>query len=306
MDGAFTSWNLAAERLYGYSKSEVLGRFARDLSLPWPADLVGAIIEPMLRGEMPPPMETVQILNDGSHRDVSLAFSPVRDAHHGLTGVSCFGRDITARKQIEQALRVANAKLEAANRQLEILASTDGLTGLCSYRVFLERLEAEVQRATRYRHPLAVLILDVDNFKAYNDTYGHPAGDTALKQVAAVIQSSVRNTDLAARYGGEEFAVILTQTDRAQALIAAERIRCAVACAAWERRPITVSIGVSFLSASAADPEALVARADHALYCSKRHGKNCVTQDQQDEPEMAAMTALRQQTNAGRKFIEQN
>ena len=277
LDGAFVSWNASAERLYGYTKSQALGRRATALSLPWPADLVPEVLARLGRGDLIETNEVAYALRDGSRRDVSLTFSPLRDSQGALSGISCFGRDITARKQLDEALQKANAELEAANHRLQTLATQDGLTGLSNHRAFQERLEAEARRSSRYCQPLSLVMLDVDLFKSYNDTYGHPEGDAVLKRVALLLQSGVRDTDLASRYGGEEFALILTQTDRNDALSTAERIRAAIASAPWESRAITVSIGVCSLSMNAADPAALVACADQALYRSKKEGKNRVT-----------------------------
>jgi diguanylate cyclase (GGDEF)-like protein len=176
----------------------------------------------------------------------------------------------------KQELLQANAELEATNRRLAALATQDDLTGLSNHRAFQERLTAEVRRADRYQAPLVLIMIDVDHFKQYNDTYGHPAGDTVLKRIAVLLQSGIRDTDMAARYGGEEFALILPEMDRGSALTVAERVRAAVASAPWEKRAVTVSLGVCSLS-QAADPSALIVCADDALYRSKKNGKNRVT-----------------------------
>ena len=113
--------------------------------------------------------------------------------------------DVTDRKRYEGYVREAQRKLEEVNRQLEALATKDGLTGLKNHRAFAEQLEMEVERACRYDMPLSLAILDVDSFKAYNDSYGHPAGDAVLQSVARLLEANVREADLVARYGGEEF-----------------------------------------------------------------------------------------------------
>lgn len=125
---------------------------------------------------------------------------------------------------------------------------TDGLTGLKNHRTFKERLAEEYKLAERYDLPLSLMLLDVDKFKQFNDTFGHPAGDKVLQEVAKTIQDSTRNTDMVARYGGEEFVVILSHTERDAAFNLAERVRSSVEEVDWQQRAITVSIGVGSVS----------------------------------------------------------
>lgn len=186
-------------------------------------------------------------------------------------------RDITDRRQAELELADANAELAA-------LVRIDSLTGLANRRRFDEALEQAWSAALDRGHSLAVLMIDVDHFKQFNDTYGHQRGDTCLKQVGAAISSALFHPeDLAARYGGEEFAVILPQTSTDDAARVAERIRHAVH---ELRRPnlstragvVTVSVGVAAANAVVhGDAAALVRAADEALYTSKREGRNRTT-----------------------------
>ena len=168
-------------------------------------------------------------------------------------------------------------QLREANLQLAALATQDGLTGLKNHRAFKERLAEEFQRAARYQLPFSLLLLDVDKFKLFNDTYGHPAGDDVLKSVGKLLQESTRETDFTARYGGEEFVVLMPFTNIGDALALAERIRVAIETAPWQQRAITVSIGVSSLTRSVPSHSALVSAADTALYHSKQRGRNRVT-----------------------------
>jgi diguanylate cyclase (GGDEF)-like protein len=176
------------------------------------------------------------------------------------------------------------AGLAAANRRLEELATIDDLTQLTNRRRFSKVLEQEWQRAIRERIPLGLLMLDVDFFKRYNDTYGHQAGDGCLQRVAAVLASRARRpSDLAARYGGEEFAVVLPGADQAGAMAVGEWIRAEVE---RQRIPhgaspagdvVTVSVGVAVATpAPGTDPASLVAAADAALYRAKEGGRNQV------------------------------
>lgn len=176
-----------------------------------------------------------------------------------------------------QQLRDQQEKLRVANEQLKALATTDGLTGLKNHRTFKERLAEEYERSTRYNHPLSLMLMDVDKFKSFNDTFGHPAGDRVLRQVADRIKESTRTTDLVARYGGEEFVVMLPSTDRDDAFRLAERVREGVEEAPWEQREITVSVGVGTLTDLVKSQEEFVSLTDEALYHSKLTGRNRVT-----------------------------
>ena len=186
-------------------------------------------------------------------------------------------QDITERKRAEQQMQATNEWLAEANEHLNNLANTDGLTGLNNHRVFQERLAVEFERSARYQTPLSLLLLDVDKFKQFNDTYGHPAGDKVLKDVAKILQTAARNVDVVARYGGEEFVIILPEADTEGALSAAERVRAAIAGAAWDERDITVSIGVATFTLHTPTQAALIEQADKALYASKTAGRNRVT-----------------------------
>ena len=243
-----------------------------------------AAIEKCIQDGKPYEFEVRGIMNDGSLRWFHAIGQAVCDAQG--KPVRLFGtiRDRTEAKTQQQQLEAANAQLEAANTQLgfvnaqlQALATTDGLTGLKNHRSFQEKLTAEFERSRRYHTPLALLLLDVDKFKLFNDTYGHPAGDEVLKTVALLLQESARATDFVARYGGEEFVVVLPETDTEGALTLAERIREAIAEHEWAQRAITVSIGAATLQPATPDCAVLIEQADKALYLSKQNGRNQVT-----------------------------
>lgn len=187
---------------------------------------------------------------------------------------------------LEERIKLHTWELSEANRELQALSRQDCLTGLANRRFFDYQIELEVRRMQRDNKPLSLLMIDVDFFKNYNDSLGHPAGDSCLKQVAEVISEHThRGGDLAARYGGEEFAVILAGTDDSAAIILAENLRLAV-LARQLKHPdsrvspyITVSIGVAtLLPGSSCDAHELVEASDKALYTAKKAGRNRVEQ----------------------------
>lgn len=170
-------------------------------------------------------------------------------------------------------------------RKLEVEATVDDKTGLANYRVFHKRLREEWERSERYKLPLSIVMLDLDDFKHVNDSVGHLAGDRVLREFAVLVSGGARATDLAARYGGEEFAMILPHTDRARAERVAERVRAAVDEFSFlePEQPLrlTVSAGVATFddNPEIASAEQLIAAADRALYAAKNAGKNRVIVD---------------------------
>lgn len=184
--------------------------------------------------------------------------------------------DVHERHLIDQDLRMRQAELLVANAQLQALATTDGLTGLANHRRLQEQLHTSVEFSRRSGHPLALIMLDIDHFKRFNDTFGHPAGDNVLRVVSGVLRASVRLTDIVARYGGEEFAILMPGTDAAGAYETAERCRQAISTLTWEHWTITASFGVAAWTAERESPQELLAEADAALYIAKRGGRNRV------------------------------
>ncbi|WP_413164701.1 GGDEF domain-containing protein [Capilliphycus salinus ALCB114379] len=190
--------------------------------------------------------------------------------------------DISDRKRIEIALRQREIELRQVNQQLKQLSRTDPLTQIANRGYFETYLQQEWQRSIREKYPLSVILLDVDYFKRYNDTYGHPAGDYCLKQIAQSLKKSVqRPADLVARYGGEEFVIILVNTDEKGAVHLAEKIRREIqnlniphqASEVSDR--VTVSIGISTtIPTSETQPDRLIKQADEALYSAKQQGRD--------------------------------
>jgi diguanylate cyclase (GGDEF)-like protein len=192
-------------------------------------------------------------------------------------------RELLARVRVHYRVKALQDDLKEANARLEALATTDALTGLFNRRYFDTVLFAELRRTLRYRAPLSIVLLDIDRFKAVNDGYGHAVGDTVLCNVAGLITSRARSTDVAARYGGEEIVLVLPHTDARGAGELAERLRRAIAdlshVAGESDLRVTASFGIATYLASAEqlNPEELLRRADEALYEAKRSGRNRVS-----------------------------
>jgi diguanylate cyclase (GGDEF)-like protein/PAS domain S-box-containing protein len=218
-----------------------------------------------------------------SVRDLTFetAFASYHAPDGALAGVIGVATDITKNKQYERELEAYQKELEKINTELEARSITDRLTGLKNRHAFEERLVEEIKRADRYKTHLSLLMLDVDHFKQFNDTFGHLAGDQVLQHVARLIQERARSTDFVARYGGEEFVIILPNTDAAGALKLVERFRKVIGGASWGNRAVTVSIGASSLNAAIANGSLLVSEADKALYFCKQRGRNRVAHAEQ-------------------------
>jgi len=178
-----------------------------------------------------------------------------------------------------QELAGTNEALRRSNEELQLLSTTDSLTGLHNRHSLMALLDAELQRSGRNGAPFGVMMIDVDHFKRFNDTYGHLAGDQILRQLGALLRSELRSCDHAARYGGEEFVVILPEADLAGTLLVAERIRARAEStlrADGAAAATTLSLGLAVYPEHAAEAESLLREADTALYEAKRAGRNGV------------------------------
>ena len=182
----------------------------------------------------------------------------------------------------------SQAAISIENARLFELATTDGLTKLYVHRYFQLLLDRELKRSLRYNKSFSLIMMDIDNFKAFNDTYGHQLGDEVLKNVARAVKKISRSEDVVARYGGEEFIVILPETDAAQALIVAEKMRAIVESLeivhGEERLHVTISLGVASFPIHTGEKEKLILLADTALYTSKHNGRNRVSLCEKESP----------------------
>ncbi|MCG6982531.1 MAG: diguanylate cyclase [Deltaproteobacteria bacterium] len=189
--------------------------------------------------------------------------------------------DMVARlRQGREELASINETLRQKNVELHQISITDSLTGLYNRKHLMETLDKEVTRSERYSHPFSLLVIDIDHFKNYNDTYGHLAGDEVLRRLASVFKETIRNSDYAARYGGEEFIIILPEISPEQGVEAAERIRRKVAEQKFEgdgeEIAVRISVGVASYPENGEDAETVMRNADEALYEAKRLGRNQV------------------------------
>jgi diguanylate cyclase (GGDEF)-like protein len=208
-----------------------------------------------------------------------------------IMGILCLGSSVTGNEYPLDALEILgivtnmlSVALHNAQNfdQIKALSYTDGMTGLHNYRFFTMRLKEEIARSKRNELYMALLILDVDYFKNYNDALGHPAGDEVLRQLSSILKSTIRDNDIVARYGGEEFAIILPSTNKEGALILAERLRIKIEQFQFAQENIqpngklTISIGMAIYPDNALTLEDLIVAADRALYFAKESGRNKV------------------------------
>ena len=270
----------SAKDMLGHDPQEMLGKHAYELVHPDDLVRVSATFGKIGRDFPAADLRFRMRRADGSYIWVDARYRHLPEDN----GVLAILRDITAQKQAEDSLAEAHAELRHAHEALRELADRDGLTGLANRRRFDEVLVREFRRARREEQPLGLVLMDVDNFKAYNDHYGHLAGDDCLRRVGAAIQGAVRRPgDHVARFGGEEIVALLPATDLAGTVIMAERMREAVL--ALEIRHHQGSAGVASVSAGATallpltaeiGPLDLVEAADRALYRAKESGRNRV------------------------------
>ena len=195
-------------------------------------------------------------------------------------GNEAFGQkdlDLLATIAPQIAMAIDRTKLKTKAGEYEQRSITDSLTGLRNRRYLEERLLEEISQARRYRSSMCLLMIDVDHFKSYNDSFGHPAGDHVLKLIANAFRETLRTADVAARYGGEEFAILLPHTSGEEAAVIAERIRQRVERTEFPHRAVTISAGVAGYTNEFEEPKDWITAADMALYDAKEQGRNVVS-----------------------------
>ena len=274
-DGRFAYVNQPLLKRFGLTRDQVIGHTDFDL---WPEVAAGMreTDAQVVAGEgVVEVLEEVPTSSGETRFWQSFKFPLQRGGGRGrfLAGVAL---DVTDKKLYEQQLERTQTELQRALERVAAESRTDSLTGLNNRRAFTPRFEDEFDRAARYDFPLSVLMLDVDCFKTFNDAFGHGSGDEVLQTIARLMLEKARASDFVARLGGEEFVVILPNTGSEGAFILAERIRRSMEEAPWRLRPITISIGIATHEPNIPGADALLDRADEALYRAKSAGRNRV------------------------------
>ncbi|MCK9390795.1 MAG: diguanylate cyclase [Syntrophales bacterium] len=282
-DGIFTidcNYNISniapsIERQLGYKVKEVINRPIQDLNILTSESLTRAVSDviQVLSGVEVTGAVYEFIAKDGTRKIGEVTGTPIiREGR--ILGVTAIVRDVTERKRIEEELKSS----ETRYRELSII---DDLTQLYNSRHFYRQLKMEIDRVTRYEEqPMTLLLLDLDDFKQFNDAYGHVEGDQVLSQLGQVVKRCLRQTDSAYRYGGEEFTILLPMTTSKDAAVTAERIRTEFKKETFSPTPgkdvhVTVSIGLGQYKPQE-DMKAFVHRVDQLMYQAKKNGKDMI------------------------------
>lgn len=281
-DANVIMWNKAAEKISGYTKEEVLGN-SNIWELLYPDKgyrtyIYNEALEVISQGKELTDFTTTIRCKDGSNRILSWNTHDMKDEKDNTIGSIALARDVTEIQASEKKLKELTLELEQSNKKLLQLSYLDCLTNIPNRRAYEERLAIEIQATKRSGKPLSFLMIDIDYFKQYNDTYGHDNGDIALFRVANQIRNSLpRQTDFIARYGGEEIVVILPYTSIKSAALIAEKILQSIISLNIEHsystfnKMLTVSIGIASTDAGV---DKLLSYADKALYQAKENGRN--------------------------------
>ncbi len=272
--GNITFVNASSCKMSGYSEEELLGMPFKKVSAPDDIEKVMEYYgEIFLTGKTGKPFLWSLVKKNGEQEFFEIVVSLIRDKQGKPIGFRGIGRDVTERRQMEEALRDSEKRF----RELSII---DELTQLYNSRHFYFQLQIELDRSNRYGQPLTLLLLDLDNFKAFNDTYGHVEGDQVLRRLGQVLKRCMRKTDLAYRYGGEEFTILLPMTTYADSTVIAERIRVELKKESFSPKAgkdvhMTVSIGAAQFKLQE-DMRDFVNRVDQFMYQAKKNGKDRV------------------------------
>ena len=261
--------NPAAERFLGKSAGQLTGHFLMELAVEEDQAEFRTQLRRARRKYYPMRFETRWNGEEGTSSKIMEILACLMKLKDEREVLQVIARDITYQREME--------------RKLEELSLTDELTKLANKRQFKQSALLEHERCSRYHRPYAIVLCDLDHFKNYNDTHGHPAGDRLLAQLGEVIQSACRQSDLPARYGGEEFIILCTETNASEALTLAERICTMVREFAFEHAAdqplghVSVSVGVAGFPENGKELQSIIEAADAALYLSKGAGRDRVT-----------------------------
>ena len=288
LQGIVTDWNIGAEKLYGYTRNEIIGKPVSILHAPEDVERITAEVFAAIERQGYWTGEIKKVAKGQSIGWIESSVIPIFDEQNQPIGALGINRDITQRREIQQELLVANENLKSQLQEIEILqeklreqATLDPLTGLYNRRYLIDMMQREMARAKREDIPISVAIMDLDHFKDINDTFGHKGGDAVLEAMAKLFLSHVRASDIVCRYGGEEFVFLMPG---ASIDIAAERmedLRKLIEEKSIIHNdkaiPVTASIGVASYPIHGDNDEALLLEADNMLYNSKRNGRNQVS-----------------------------
>jgi len=284
LNGNILMVSLAAKRMFGYDPDydSFTGMQLLDFIVPEDVARAQSNIKLMYQGGYSKPNEYRAVRKDQSIFDIEVNSGFISNAKGKVTKMVFIVRDISARKLAEHEIQRLLQQLEIERNTAQLNSFTDSLTGLPNRRYFDEALNTEFYRVKRSESIMSLIMLDVDHFKKFNDSYGHLAGDDCLRQIGNALTTIVlRTPDIVARYGGEEFVVILPETKIDGAKLLAERIRKTIESLAIPHAVsqtaeiVTVSLGVVTVYPNRLEsPEQVVALADEALYCAKKGGRN--------------------------------
>lgn len=290
-EGLIHEWNRHAQAKFGIRPQEALQRPVWEVLNDGERSFwTKEVVERVFSGSMPPSVDWSYRGRDADLRYFACSLFCLEDNEGGTLGAISANLDITERELAERRIHLQMqqinefaVKLEEqkralvqANERLQHLAVTDGLTGLWNHRRFHEELERRIVEQKLTGRPLSLMLVDVDHFKSFNDTFGHQTGDDLLRQFARILKEQSRGSDFPARYGGEEFAMILSGAKRDDAVETAERFREAIQNEPWNSRAVTASFGIATLDDTVESPRELIERADQALYNAKSTGRNRV------------------------------
>lgn len=283
-DGHIYLANAEAESLFRYDRSELIGQ---PIEILIPPRFTAHHVEHRTRFmseahtlQMGATEDRFALRKHGEEFPVDIMLSPM--FIDGAPFTLCVVRDVSERKAAQDERARQTEELLRLHAELQLLANHDGLTGLYNWRAFYEHAGQMLKTAHRRGEGVSLMMLDLDHFKLINDRFGHAEGDRVLQAVAATLKATAREIDIVARHGGEEFVVAVLGLGEAESLVAAERLRAAVAAIENLKSPITTSIGITTLAPRRDKQESsrilaeLLDQADQALYSAKHHGRNQV------------------------------
>lgn len=295
-DGTLADASAAVQQVWGLLRESIIGKNIADFALRSDIEKFMKIFQSKRRKSGGEPQEFLWEI--GLPRGI-VKYLRVRQTlvhQDGTLYAVAILRDVTVNIELQKSLRAKNEELLQLNEQLKGLAKHDQLTGVFNRRHFEEVFDYELARANRYRFNISVAMVDIDDFKDVNDTYGHQVGDEVLRMVAQQMRDAVRKSDTVARYGGEEFVIILPHTSERGAVAVAEKVRKhienRITVSGKAQVKVTVSLGISTKTEKQMTMKDMVAFADAALYAAKHQGKDRTVAYSKLTPETNPLIAM--------------